>query len=511
MQSRLVVTQVMTTDERATQGAAGRREWLGLAVLALPTLLLSLDISVLYLALPHIGRELGASAVQQLWIMDSYTFLLAGFLVTMGALGDRTGRRRLLLVGAAAFGAASVAAAWSASPEMLIATRALMGVAGAALMPSTLALISTMFTEPRQRGTAIGVWASCMMAGAALGPVVGGVLLDAFWWGAAFLMAVPVTAVLLVAGPVLLPEARNPGAGRVDVPSVALSLAAVLPFVYGLKEIAASGVRPPALVALAAGAVVAVAFVRRQRRLPDPLLDPALFRVRAVSTALTVIVVGGVFLSGIFLLVSQHLQLVAGLSPTAAGLWLAPVGVAVAVGATVAPALARSVRPAHLLAGGLTLSAAGSLALTQVGTGGGFALLVTGMVVVYLGVGPTMALGTELVVGSVPPAKAGAASATSESATELGAALGIALVGSLAAAVYRSTVQLPAGTAAAAGESLTAAGAVAHGQPPQHAAAVLAAAREAFTAGLTTAAAVACAGFAALAVLTVIRLRGPAA
>jgi MFS transporter, DHA2 family, multidrug resistance protein len=378
-------------------------------------------------------------------------------------------------------------------------------------MPSTLALISTMFPDPRQRGTAIGVWASCMMAGAALGPVVGGVLLDAFWWGAAFLMAVPVTVVLLAAGPLLLPETRDPGAGRVDGASVALSLAAVLALVYGLKEVTATGVHLRALVALAAGAVVAVVFVRRQRRLSDPLLDPALFRVRAVATALTVILVGGVFLSGIFMLVSQHLQLVAGLSPTAAGLWLAPVGVAVAVGATVAPALARSVRPAHVLAGGLTLSAAGCLVLTQVGTGGGFALLVVGVVVLYLGVGPTMALGTELVVGSVPPAKAGSASATSESATELGAALGIALVGSLAAAIYRSTVQLPAHTAAAAGESLAAATALAQEQPAPQAAAVLAAAREAFTAGLTSSATVGCIGFAVLAVLTVLRLRGPAA
>jgi MFS transporter, DHA2 family, multidrug resistance protein len=200
----------MTTQTIATPAlAAGRREWVGLAVLALPTLLLSLDMSVLYLALPYLSADLGASATQQLWIMDIYGFMIAGFLVTMGTLGDRIGRRRLLMTGGVAFAVASVFAAYSTSPEMLIVTRALLGIAGATLMPSTLALISTMFRDQHQRGVAIAVWMTCFMGGMTVGPLVGGLLLQSFWWGSAFLLGVPVMAVLLVAAPALLPEYRD--------------------------------------------------------------------------------------------------------------------------------------------------------------------------------------------------------------------------------------------------------------------------------------------------------------
>src|SRR5919107_2490362 len=216
---------------------ATRREWLGLAVLACPTLLLALDVSVLYLALPRLSADLHADATQQLWILDIYSFMLAGFLVTMGTLGDRIGRRRLLLIGAAAFGAASVLAAFSRSAEMLIATRAVLGIAGATLAPSTLSLIRNMFLDPDQRTFAIGVWATSFSAGAAIGPLAGGFLLEYFWWGSVFLLAVPVMALLLMVGPMLLPEFRDPEAGRLDLFSAALSLAAVLAVIYGLKQV----------------------------------------------------------------------------------------------------------------------------------------------------------------------------------------------------------------------------------------------------------------------------------
>ncbi len=215
---------------------AGRREWIGLAVLALPTLLASLDMSVLFLALPHLSADLGANSSQQLWILDIYGFMLAGFLVTMGTLGDRIGRRRLLMFGATAFGLASIVAAWSTSAEMLILARAALGIAGATLMPSTLALIRNMFHDARQRGVAIAVWMSCFMVGTAIGPLIGGVMLSMFWWGSVFLLAVPVMVILLVAAPTLLPEYRDAAAGRVDLTSVVLSLAAILPVIYGLKE-----------------------------------------------------------------------------------------------------------------------------------------------------------------------------------------------------------------------------------------------------------------------------------
>src|SRR6266498_555359 len=298
---------------------AGRREWVGLAVLALPTLLLSLDVSVLYLALPHLAADLRPSGTQQLWIMDIYGFMLAGFLGTMGTLGDRIGRKRLLLVGAAAFGVASGVAAYATSPGMLIATRALLGVAGATLAPSTLALISNMFRDARQRGTAIAVWVSCFMGGTAIGPLVGGLLLERFWWGSAFLLGVPVMVLLLVTGPVLLPEYRNPQAGRLDLASVALSLAAILLVIYGLKELATNGVEPVPIAAVVAGVAVGGGFVRRQHTLPSPLLDLHLFANRSFSAALGVSLLVGATMGGAFLFVNQYLQLVVGAFAVADG------------------------------------------------------------------------------------------------------------------------------------------------------------------------------------------------
>src|SRR5215218_10833089 len=229
---------------------AGRREWIGLAVIALPCLLYSMDLEVLYLAVPSLTADLEPSSSQLLWITDIYGFLLAGSLITMGALGDRIGRRRLLLIGATAFGSASVLAACSRSAEMLIISRALLGVAGAALAPSTLALISNMFLDPRQRAFAIGVWATSFSAGAAIGPLAGGVLLEFFWWGSVFLLAVPVMALLLVLGPVLLPESRDTEADRVDLLSAALSLISVLTVIYGLKQIAQEGMEWPPLLSI---------------------------------------------------------------------------------------------------------------------------------------------------------------------------------------------------------------------------------------------------------------------
>ena len=356
---------------------AGRREWIGLAVLALPTLLLSVDIGVLYLALPHLSVDLGADNTQQLWILDIYSFMLAGFLVTMGTLGDRIGRRKLLLIGGAAFGVASVVAAYSTSAEMLIAARALLGVAGATLMPSTMALIRNMFHDPRQMGMAIGVWFSCFVGGLTLGPLVGGVLLEHFWWGSAFLLGVPIMVLLLVTGPVLLPEYRDTNAGRLDLTSVALSLAAILPVIYGLKELARNGGQPLPLASVVVGLVVGVVFVRRQRTLTSPLLDLRLFASRTFSSALGVMLLGGVVMAGISLLSTMYLQMVHGFSPLNAGLWLVPQNVAMIAGFMLAPAFARRVRPAYVSAAGLAIAGLGLLLHTQVDSVGGLGLLVT--------------------------------------------------------------------------------------------------------------------------------------
>ena len=242
---------------------AGRREWIGLAVIALPCLLYSMDLTVLNLALPSLTADLQPSSSQLLWIVDIYGFLVAGWLIAMGTLGDRIGRRRLLLIGAAAFGLASVLAAFSTSAEMLIATRAVLGIAGATLAPSTLSLIRNMFHDPRQRTFAIGIWATSYSVGGAIGPLLGGVLLEHFWWGSVFLVGVPVMALLLVLGPALLPEFRDPEAGRPDLTSAALSLAAVLAVIYGLKQLAQDGAGWLPALAIVAGLAAGAVFVHR--------------------------------------------------------------------------------------------------------------------------------------------------------------------------------------------------------------------------------------------------------
>lgn len=484
-------TNMQTSTELRAPSTAGRREWLGLAVLALPTLLLSLDMSVLYLALPQISTDLAPSGTQQLWIMDSYGFLLAGFLITMGTLGDRIGRRRLLMIGAAAFTACSVLAAYSFSAEMLIVTRALMGVAGATLMPSTLALITNMFRDTHQRSVAIAVWMSCFMGGMSIGPLVGGVMLAGFWWGSVFLLGVPVMLVLLLAAPALLPEHRDDSAGSLDLASVGLSLATILPVIYGLKELAQYGVEPAYVVTIGAGLAAGVAFVRRQRRLVDPLIDVALFRRREFSAALGINLSGGVVMAGTFLLLSLYLQMVLGYSPLTAGLCLVPMNVAMAVASNVTPHLAKRIRPTTLMAAGLVIAAAGLLMITQVRPTDSLPLLMVGFSLASVGIAMPTVLGMGFIMGSVPPERAGSASGISETSGEFGIALGVATIGSLGASIYRAQLSVPPGVpenlAATARESITGAMESVRRLPDAVAADLLASAREAFTSGLNMA------------------------
>ncbi|MFI6940941.1 MFS transporter [Streptomyces sp. NPDC050418] len=438
---------------------AGTRQWLGLAVLALPTILLALDQSVLFLALPELAASLRPTGSQTLWIMDIYGFLMAGFLVTMGTLGDRIGRRRLLLIGAAAVGAASVAAAYATSAEMLIVTRALLGIAAASLMPSTLALISNMFPDPGERARAIAVWASSFMAGTALGPVIGGVLLEYFWWGSAFLLGVPVMAVLLLAAPFLLPEYRAPDSGRLDLTSVLLSLGAILPFIYGLKEFARLGWQPGSPVALAVGLGLGALFVRRQRTLAHPLLDLRLFRFRAFTASLLVLMLTMTTMGGSYLFITGHLQMVQGLSPIEAGLWMVPSALASIAAAMSAPVLVKRLSVRAVITGGLGAAAAGYLLLALVDPVGGLPLLVAGFVLAFFGTGPIGALSQNLVIGAAPPEKSGSAAAMAETSGQLGVSLGIAAMGSLGAAVYRAETGqgLPGDLGGLGGASLTAA------------------------------------------------------
>ncbi len=514
----------------AKPARADMRAWLGLALLALPTMLLGLDLTFLPMTLPALAADLKPTSTQALWIMDASGFMLGGFLITMGTLGDRIGRRKLLMIGAASFAAASALAAFSTTAEMLIAARLVLGVAAATLMPSTLALISNLFADPRERALAFGIWATIFGVGYALGPVLGGYLLEHLWWGAAFLLAVPAVAVLLPLAPFLLPDYRAPNAGRIDLLSVAISLAAMLPVIYGIKQIAKYGVAPGAIAAIAAGLFFAVVFVHWQNRLSDPLIDMSLFGNRAFSAALIVLLVGLVAVGGTMLLTAQYLQLVAGYAPFAAGLWMGLAALGMITGGVGAPLVARFIRPGFVVAGSLVLSAAGYLMLAWVGPGApGVALVVAGLSLAYLGNGVIAALGTDLVIGAAPPEKAGSASAMSETVQDLGVSIGIALLGSLATAVYRRIMldHMPgplaegpqagdtrAGEASvqdrlsddmrdSVGDSLWAASAIAPDLPPG----LIDVARNAFTSGFNAAGLASAIGMMVLAILAAFALR----
>jgi len=491
---------------------ASLKDWLGLAVLALPALLVSIDVSVMILALPHIGVSLGADSAEQLWIMDIYGFMLSGFLITMGTLGDRIGRRKLLMIGGAAFGAASVVAAFSDSPAMLIAARALLGIAGATLSPSTLALISNMFHDHKQRSFAIGIWFTCSMGGMALGPVVGGAMLEHFPWGSLFLLGVPVMALLLLTAPLLLPEYRAPSSGRLDMTSVLLSLFAILPTIYGLKEIAKQGVETMPILAIAAGLAFGTMFVRRQRQLDHPLLDLRLFVDPAFRAAL-----GGLFgitLTGAFMLfIAQHLQFVQGKSPLQAALWMLPGVVASMAGMLLSPLIARRIRPSFLIGAGLVAASAGCILLSQAGTVSGLASLVVGYILFSGGSAPYPSLSSDLIIGSAPPEKAGSAASLLQTSGEFAFALGIAVLGSLGTSIYRHQVAafIPAGMtasdASASRESLAGAIAAADRLPESARTAFLHGAREAFTGGMHAVAWVSGALMLGIAILAVIKLR----
>ncbi|AYV56639.1 MFS transporter [Leptospira kmetyi] len=417
---------------------AGRKEWIGLAVIALPCLLYAMDLTVLYLAVPHLTEELKPTGSQLLWIVDIYGFLVAGFLVTMGTLGDRIGRRKLLMIGAAAFGVASVLAAFSKTAEMLIATRALLGITAATLAPSTLSLIRNMFLDANQRTVAIGIWGTSFSIGGAIGPLIGGLLLEHFWWGSVFLLSVPVMILLLIAGPKLLPEFKDPNAGSLDIPSAVLSLVSVLSVIYGLKQVAENGWGILPLLFILAGLLVGALFIRRQQTLKDPLIDLQLFKVPAFSAALIAnsltIFVG----LGSFLFLAQYLQLVLGLSPLVAGFWTLPSAAGNVIGSLTVPMLVRKIKPIIVVSGGLVLTMIGLVFYALVDSTSGLMYVVIGSVIISLGICAVVILGTDLIVGSAPPERAGAAASISETGVEFGGVLGIAVLGSIGTAVYKN-------------------------------------------------------------------------
>ncbi|WP_145910833.1 MFS transporter [Kitasatospora viridis] len=467
---------------------ADRRRWAGLAVLVLAVLLVAIDATVLVLAIPSITETMAPSATQLLWIGDVYSFVLAGLLVSMGSLSDRIGRRRLLLGGTAAFGAASLLAAYAGGPGTLIAARALLGLAGATIMPSTLSLIRALFPDARERATAIGLWGAAATAGAAGGPLLGGLLLEHFWWGSVFLLNLPVMALLLVLGRWLLPESRDPSPGGFDLPSVLLSMAGLIGVVYAVKEAAAHGPahwQVPVVGLL--GAFALWRFVRRQLRLDAPLLDVRLF-ADARFTAATLGALIAIFgMGGVVFFTSQYLQLVRGYSPLTAGLAELPAFLGSMAAAMLSAQLARRVGARGTLAGGMALLglALGVLGWLRQDT----PYLVLAVVFVAVGVaeGLVYTLSSALVLTAAPAEKAGAASAVSETAYELGTALGIALFGSVVTAVYTGSVPVPAGVDPAAGQSLGGALEAAKGLPSALGEPLVQAARAAFTHGMALA------------------------
>jgi MFS transporter, DHA2 family, multidrug resistance protein len=421
----------------ASSGKATRREWVGLVALALPCVLYAMDLTVLNLAIPSLTTDLQPTAAQLLWIVDIYGFLAAGALLIMGALGDRIGRRRLLLIGSAVFAVVSLLAAFSRTAQMLIVARGLLGIAGATMAPSTLSLINNMFRNEREKTFAVSVWVSSFSFGGAIGPVVGGVLIAHFWWGAVFLAPLPIMVLLLIVGPSLLPEHRSEKAGRIDIVSAMLTLATVLPIVFAIKHIAEGGDVQGAGLAAAVGAICGALFVRRQLKLEDPLLDLRLFKLPALSVALTINALDFLVGFGILVLVAQYLQLVLDLSPLEAGLWGVPPGLGFVVGSLLTSALLKVLRPAFALGGGLLLSAVGLALMAYAIKAHSLILITLGNTMFAVGSAPGTTIVADFVVSSAPEEQSGAASALSETFSEFGGALGIALLGSLTTFFYR--------------------------------------------------------------------------
>jgi MFS transporter, DHA2 family, multidrug resistance protein len=402
------------------------RPWRGMALLLLPTAVVAVDINVLFLALPALTADLGVSAVGQLWIIDVYGLVVGVLAIVAGAVGDRIGRRRLLLLGTAGFLVGSVLAAFAPSATVLILARVVQGLAGATLMPSTLALITELFTEERARQKAVAAWATCTFASASFGPVVGGVILHFFWWGSVFLVA--------ALGPRMLPEHVDPThAPRIDGIGAGQLVAALACLFTAIKALIPGSAIPPglAVTAIAVAAVLGLWFVRRQLRIPAPLLDLRLLRLPAVVVTVASLVLAAVALAGTGLWATQYLQLALGLSPLVAAFAFAPMALGIAAGTSLAPTLANRVPARLLVPAGLALSAAGSLLLVLVGPGHSLAPLVAAYTITGFGCGPLFAFGTHRVVSSAPARAAGRAAALAETGNHLGSAVGLAALGTV--------------------------------------------------------------------------------
>lgn len=483
-----------------------RSPWLALSVLCLPMLIVSMDVSVLFFAVPGIAADLAPSPTQLLWIFDIYGFILAGGLLTMGAVADRVGHRRLLMAGATAFSAASILAAFATSVEMLIGARALLAVAGATLMPSTLAMIRHVFDDEAARTKAVATWNAVLTGGVAVGPIISGVLLEHFWWGSVFLINIPVMVVLLVLAPLVLPGDTADPTRRVDLLSSALVLGSILPFIAGVKDIAADGWSASRVGLLAVGFGVGAVFVYRQRVLPDPMLDLRLLADRALATSIWTNLVCFFALLGNSVIITQYLQSVLGLSPLRAALWSIAPSVVVAAAAPLAAGSANRVGRPPVIVAGLLVAASGFVVLGALTGSNSLAVILVGAGMIAAGVVATTAMVTDHVIGIAPRARAGATSGLLETSSELGGALGIAILGSVLNVVYRAKFPPDLATGEAA-RSLGGAAAGATHLSASAAAELLTVARGAFVVGQNAASWVAAAILIGTAVVAWVALR----
>jgi DHA2 family multidrug resistance protein-like MFS transporter len=486
----------LLTSPVATRVTASRaRRFLALAVLMLPVLLISVDNTILSFALPSIARALHPDATTQLWIVDAYPLVLAGLLVVMGSIGDRIGRRRILVIGATGFAAMSVAAAFATDAWMLVAARVAMGVFGAMLMPATLSIIRNVFPDAGERRMALAVWSTMFAAGNALGPLVGGALLAHFHWGSVFLVAVPILVVMLAAVPFCVPESRDRNPGPVDVVSMLLSLGTLAPVAWAIKSIVHPEERGLAIAMVAVGVLCGITFVRRQLRTRTPMLDLRLFRSTAFTGSVLMNMAAMFSLTGFLFFIAQHLQLVAGLDPFASGIVLIPGSVLTIVAGIVAVPIVARVAPRWVVSIALLFSAAAYGLVAVLGHHASIAALAFAFVLLGIGIGASETVTNDLIISTAPADKSGAASAVSETAYEIGAVLGTAILGTILATAYRAHVVVPGGLSStshtAAQETLGGAVSAANELGGTAGQVLLESARAAFDSGVTITAGVA--------------------
>ena len=426
------------------QRTAGPREWAALGALMLPVLLVSVNNTALSFALPAISQGLRPTAAQLLWIVDVYPLILAALLIPMGSLGDRIGRRKMLFIGSTGFGLISLLAAFAPSAQWLLAARVGTAVFGSMLLPTTLSLLRTVFHDDRQRSLAIAIWTAGFSAGAALGPIAGGFLLKHFWWGSVFLLAVLAMIAFLVSAPLVLPESKDPHPGPVDPVSIVLAMATMAPVVYGIKSLATGGSPLHGLLFITAGVLCGALFARRQVVKGYPMLDLRFFRSPRFSGGLSVNMVSNVALFGFLFFFTQYLQLVDGRDPMTSGLLMIPGLVLSILAGLGAERISRLVGVRTAVVLGLLLVAAGFFVVAFTDQQESSVPVLVAFTVMSAGTGLATTLSTDLVVSSVPAAKAGAASAVSETGYEVGAVLGTAVLGGLTTAFYQAHLDLPA-------------------------------------------------------------------